>query len=221
MKRLSLLIFFLSAGMFEMSGQNDSVFNEIGVNATYFIQQFSPGTFRNNFISPYMLTYEHRFGAFGVRAGLGYNAKTRMDAPDDSNGQTSFQLDSVQVFSRVGLVFYNSPHKRWSVKYGVDLTYARIGHRSVTKVKDLFGNDIISKIGDRANQVGLSPFFMVQFHLNSHFSFATEILLNGFINRNMHFESNSQFSDFDVNRVSLNTSFNITPPANLYFIYRF
>jgi hypothetical protein len=221
MKKLSLLIFFVSASLFKMSGQSDSAFNEIGVNATYFIQQFAPGTFRNNFISPYMVTYEHRFGSLGVRAGLGYNVMTRLDLPDDSNGQTTFKLDSVQIMGRVGIVFYKNPHKRWSVKYGVDGTIGRISHRSVTTSKDLFGNDITSKVGDRANQIGLSPFLMIQFHLNQHFSFATEILLNGAITRNVHFESNDQFPDFDVNRQSINSSFNITPPANLYFIYRF
>jgi hypothetical protein len=221
MKRLSLLILFLSAGLCKIQGQSDSSFHEIGLNATYFIEQFSPGSFRNNLISPYMLTYERRFGSLGIRAGLGYNARTRLDLPDDSNGQTTFQLDSLQAFSRVGLVFYKNPHKRWSVKYGIDATFGRISRRSITTLKDLFGNDVTTKIGDRANQAGLSPFLMIQFHMNSHFSFATEILLNGILIRNVHFESNDQFPDFDVNRVSLNTSFTITPPANLYFIYRF
>ncbi len=221
MKKLSLFILFVSTGMFKMSGQSDSAFHEIGVNATYFIQQFSPGTFNNNFISPYMLTYEHRFGSLGVRAGLGYTARTRLDLPDDSNGQTTFQQDSAQILGRVGLVFYQNPHKRWSVKYGVDGTIGRMSNRSITTLKDLFGNDVTTKIGDRANQIGLSPFLMIQFHLNKHFSFATELLFNGVFTRNVHFESNSQFPDFDVTRTSFNTSFNITPPANLYFIYRF
>lgn len=213
-----LILFFPLLGK-----SQDTTFHEIGFNATPFMNQYLNLGAGSTFVSsPYIITYERRFGRFGARFGAGATISQSQENPvNDKPTEPTFHFNNTSLDLRLGCVLYKSLSKRWSLKYGMDLTYGNASSKNWTEVNDLFGGVIKTTNEDLSWNTGISPFIFAQWHITEHFSIGTELTASLKSSFTELKTTNSQFSDFDTTQKSSSTSFTIHPPTALFFIFRF
>ena len=223
MKKSTVIVIAISLLTQAMCLAQDTTFKEIGLNATPFANQYFNLGAGDNFISsPYMLTYEQRFGMYGGRFGVGATASRSTDNPvNDKPTEPSLHFSSSSMNLRLGVVRYKDLSKRWSLKYGVDAVFAQEATKSWTIVSDLFGQEIISTTSSNNWNAGCSPFFFAQWHVTEHFSLGTEILATLTYGSNTDKVINTAFPEFDTSQKSTAINFNIEPPTALFFLFRF
>ncbi len=221
MKPLFSFILFVATSLSAIA-QTAVSFNEIGLNATPFINQYLDfNKDSNDVLSPYMISYEHRFNKLGFRVGLGLFSSDDLHQPDDDNTEPSIRNTTTNFSIRTGAVFYKDITQKFSLKYGLDAFFKYNLDKSVTSTTDLFGAKQIVSISDLSYEVGLSPFVFIQFHLSPHCSLGTELLGRLSYLRETTKEDDSKFPDFSDEQTSKGTRFSIDPPTALFFIFRF
>ncbi len=217
-----ILFVFLSLQALTSAAQDTTAFNEIGLNATPFINQYPDfGDDDDELLSPFVLTYEHRFGTFGGRIGIGLVSSTDLQQADDDNTEPSIKVTSNIMAIRCGAVLYKDLSKRFSFKYGSDVFFIYGLDKSVTTIATLFGNEQKATVSTLSYEVGLSPFFFLQYHVTPQFSLGTELLGRMSYLETVQKEQDSQFPAFDDVQRTKGTRFSIEPPTALFFILRF
>lgn len=217
--RLIAFLWIVPAG----ASAQDTTFHEIGLNATPFVNQYLNLGAGSNFVSsPYMVTYEHRFGCIGGRFGIGATATKSTDNPvNDKPTEPALHNNTSTLNLRLGAVLYKDLSKRWSLKYGVDGVFSRGSSKSWTVVSDLFGQEIKSTTSNMNWRVGAAPFIFAQWHVTDHFSLGTEILATLTFGEDVDKVTNTAFPEFDTSQKSSSVNFSIDPPTALFFIFRF
>lgn len=213
-----LIIFFT----FGVLNAQDSTFKEIGLNATPFVNQYLDfGSGNGEFSSPYMITYEQRFGRLGSRVGVGLVGNNNMDKP--VNGvptEPVFHQNDLSFDARWGVLMYKEISKKWNLKYGLDAIVSIDNNKNWTEVKNVFGDLVTNTNSQVIYETGLSPFVFVQFQISDHFSIGTELVGRAARFENITKVQSSEFPQFDSRQESTGTSFSIAPPTALYFIFR-
>ncbi|MBL0315408.1 MAG: hypothetical protein IPP69_06335 [Flavobacteriales bacterium] len=223
MKKSTFVVIAISLLTKAMCFAQDTTFNEIGLNATPFANQYLNLGAGDNFVSsPYMITYEHRFGFLGGRFGVGATATRSTDNPvNDNPTEPALHFNSSSMNFRLGAVLYKDLSRKWSLKYGLDAVFAQEATKSWTVVNDLFGQEIISTTSSNNWNAGCSPFFFVQCHVTEHFSLGTEIIATLTYGADTDKITNTAFPEFDTSQKSTSVNFNIEPPTALFFLFRF
>ncbi|MFN0032768.1 MAG: hypothetical protein ACKVOR_11465 [Flavobacteriales bacterium] len=202
--------------------QEDNSFHELGLNATPFINQYLDfGDDDDELISPFTLTYERRFGIWGMRFGMGLLSSTDLQKADDDQTEPSIRFSNTTMAARAGAVRYIELSKKFSLKYGMDAFFIYDTEKSVTTVNTLFGNEQKTTISTLTWESGLSPFLFVQFHLTNNFSLGTELLGKASYISTVEKEEDSQFPDFNDRQETVGNRFTISAPTSLFFILRF
>lgn len=220
MKRLTPIIsLFLWASI---ASAQDSTFVEMGINATPFVNQYLDfGSGNGEFSSPYMITYEQKFGRLGSRVGLGIVANNRNDMPINGKPtEPEFHESSNKLDARWGAVLYKHLSKHWDLKYGIDAVFTLDKDKNWTVVKNVFGEEVTNTNSLITWQGGLAPFLFVQFHFTDHFSIATELIGRATYGEIVTKVHSSEFPEFATRQESRTMNFNIAPPIALYFIFR-
>lgn len=216
---LILPLFFLV----QFSFAQDSTFKELGLNATPFVNQYLDfGSGNGEFSSPYMITYEQKFGKLGGRIGLGLVSKNTSDKPtNDEPSEPTFNQNNTSLDARLGAVLYMNLSNRWSLKYGIDALIELDRNKNWTVVRNLFGQEVTNTNSVNQWNSGIAPFVFVQFHITKQFSLATELLGNATYGEKITKTESSEFPDFNTRQETTEFKFNIAPPTALYFIFRF
>lgn len=206
-----------------IASAQDSTFKELGLNATPFINQYLDfGSGNGEFSSPYMITYEQKFGKLGSRIGLGIISRNKNDKPTNDNlTEPEFHTNTLSLDARLGAVLYKNLSNRWDLKYGLDGTISLDNNKNWTVVKNVFGQEVTNTNSIMDWQSGLAPFVFVQFHVTKHFSLATELIGTATYGERVTKVQSSEFPEFDTRQESTSINFNIAPPTALYFIFRF
>ncbi|MBX7050720.1 MAG: hypothetical protein K1X54_01650 [Flavobacteriales bacterium] len=201
----------------------DTTFHEIGLNATPFVNQYLNLGAGTNFVaSPYMLTYEYRFGCMGGRFGIGATATKNTTNPvNDKPTEPALHSTSNTMNLRLGVVLYKDLSKRWSLKYGVDGVFSQSATKNWTVVSDLFGQEITSTTSNKNWRAGGAPFIFAQWHITDHFSLGTEVMAVVTVGNDVTKVTNTAFPEFDTSQKSSSVNFTIDPPTALFFIFRF
>ncbi len=221
MKHLSTFLLFVL--LVNKSFAQDSTFVELGINATPFVNQYLDfGSGDGEFSSPYMITYERKFGKLGSRVGLGVIANNSNDKPINGKPtEPEFHRSAMQLDARLGAVLYKSLSNRWNLKYGMDAVVTVNNNKNWTVVRNVFGELVINTNSINEWQGGLAPFLFVQFHITKHFSIATELIGRATYGEIVTKVHSSEFPEFATRQESTTMNFNIAAPTALYLIFRF
>lgn len=218
-----LVLFVLMKIQSLAQSATDSSFSEIGLNATAFVNQYLDfGSGNGEFVSPYIITYERRFGKMGVRIGLGMDGDRSEAKPENGDpNQPSLFTSSFESNVRTGVVFYKNISRRWDLKYGADVIFGMNKNKSWTEVNNLFGEPVKNTTTFRSAQIGLTPFVFIQFHLSEKFSLGTEMLFNVIGSEDVTKQESTEFPEFNSRQETTRLSYNTTPPIALFFIFRY
>ncbi len=201
----------------------DSTFKEIGLNATPFVNQYLDfGSGNGEFSSPYMITYEQRFGKLGSRVGFGLVSDQSAQKPvNGKETDPEFRESSFQMDARLGVVLYKKLSRRWDLKYGVDAIVNINNSKNWTEVVNFFGDVVTNTNSTQEWNTGFSPFVFAQFHISDHFSLGTELIGVATYGETVTKVQSSEFPQFDTRQENTANHFSIRPPTALFFIFRF
>ncbi|MDZ4824402.1 MAG: hypothetical protein SH856_13165 [Flavobacteriales bacterium] len=215
----SLVLPFILLSSLQGFTQKDSSFFELGLNTTRLITMFNLADGAQ--VSPYLINAEYNLGKFGLRLGAGHSSLNSNEEPGPVNGQTEFLSDSVNSDMRIGIVLHNRLSPKWSFKFGVDAIFSTARITNQTATKDGLGETHTTFSEFLRKESGASPFAWLQYHFSNRVSIATELQV--FIT-SIQFndeERNSQFPEFDTERIVATNRFSIEPPTALFLIVRF
>jgi hypothetical protein len=222
MKLRSAFLFIFTLKAFCVSAQ-DTTFKELGLNATPFVNQYLDfGSGNGEFSSPYMITYEQRFGKLGSRIGFGVFANQTAEKPvNGKETDPEFRISTLQLDARWGAVMYKKLSRRWDLKYGLDATVSIDNSKNWTEVLNLFGDVVTNTNSVDEWSAGFSPFVFAQFHISDHFSLGTELVGIAAYGETITKVQSSEFPQFDTRQENTFNRFSIQPPTALFFIFRF
>lgn len=202
----------LSAQESETGKDKSGITHEIGINATFFIQQFiSLGTSTNVNASPYAITYRRiKSNRRIFRAGFGING---INTETDQSGTTS-KSHAFALNTRFGIERQFNIGKRWSTSVGGDL---RSGFEHVKTESSQFQGDFTTI--DEVYSNGIGPVLGIRFDITEKIGLYTE---SAFVTSVIIGKSTNEFSQSDSS-VSKQTIFttNFSLPTSIYFTLKF
>ena len=200
----------------------DTAYSELGLNATAFVNQYLDfGNDDDDFMSPFVLTYDQFFGGFGARIGLGLFTSSANQVPDDDNGNTSLRVTTANFNGRLGAWKQKNLGEKWTIRGGIDLVYQHQMDASKTISTDFFGQEVTTEVETNTRMTGAGPFVFVQFHLSPTVSLGTEMTAYFLTGKEKFTSTNSQFPEFDDEDVSELYQFDLGAPTALFFSVRF
>lgn len=218
MKRICILTFSLLVCI-NCFSQKDSSYFEFGLNSARILTMFNANAEQQ--LSPYLLHAEYNSGRFGIRLGAGFSSQSSDELPGAANGNIEFVSDSVSTDVRFGLVIQNRLSPGWSFRFGVDavLSNKRITNETITE--NAFDELVTTFSQYKRRETGAAPFVWLQYHLSNRVSIATEMQLFITTIKSNDVEKNSEFPQFDTERIIESNRFALVPPTALYLLVRF
>lgn len=217
--RISIFMFIilimnnsLSAQESAITKDNSAVTHELGINATFFIQQFiSLGTSTNVNTSPYAITYRRIKSNRGIfRAGFGM---TGFSSQSEESQQT-LKTSSYAFNTRLGIERQFDIAERWSVSVGGDL---RNSFEYQETRNPQFQTDFTAI--DESYGVGIGPILGIRFNLGQRIGLYTE---TAFISEFSVDKSKTTFNSNNENSSKQNNfNANFSLPTSIYFTIKF
>ena len=191
------------------------LFHEIGINSTYFLNQFLNFSDKEIPQSPYLLTYKIGTKKHAIRLGAGgvfKESEKSIETFDDTETLKDLSLDL-----RAGYEFRNSFGNRWIGYFGADFIYTLTIDEQINNS----GFDIVT-IANNKSGLGGGPVLGLQFHLTKKLMLGTE---GAFYFIQSETKSNTKFENF----TEFNTEAEIIKdkelatylPSTLYLIFHF
>ncbi len=207
-------ILMVNTTLFAQESEKSGRTHEIGINATFFIQQFiSFGTSSNVNVSPYAITYRRIKSNRGIfRAGFGMNGTTTTIEVD---GTTISESHSFVVDTRFGIERQFNIGKHWSTSLGGDL---RSQFREAKTSNPQFGENFVAI--DKTISNGIGPVLGIRFDINEKMGLYTE---TAFLAELAFGKSITEFGmgvDSDESKQTVFSS-QFSLPTSIYFIIKF
>ena len=191
------------------------LFHEIGINGTFFLNQFLSFSDKEIPQSPYLLTYKFGLKRHALRLGVGATFKESeksVETFDDTETLKDLSLDL-----RAGYEFRSTLGNRWIGYFGADFIYTQTDDEQINNS----GFDIVT-ISNNKSGIGGGPVLGLQFRLSEKLMLGTE---GAFYFTQSETKSNTEFTNF----VEFNTEAEIIKdkeivtylPATLYLIFHF
>jgi len=191
------------------------LFHEIGINGTFFINQFLNFSDKEIPQSPYLLTYKIGNRKHAIRFGVGTTFKESeksVETFDDTETLKDFTLDL-----RLGYEYRNTLGNRWIGYFGVDFIYNQIIDEQINNS----GFDIVT-ISNNKSGLGGGPILGLQFKLTNKLMLGTEGAFYFSQSENKSRTTFENFPGFNTETEIIKEKEIITYlPATLYLIFRF
>ncbi len=220
MKKLLFTLSVLALSLFSKA-QDDTSYVDVGVNV---IRILNMGIGAQNLDydvwNPYMFTIDGHYKRIGLRIGYGGRSVTNTELPTLANGATTFEMDTLRRDFRIGLNWDIHLSSDWTCKFGVDYITTKEIKRNSAEFTNEAGTKIITEHKVQRDELGISPFIYMQYHISPRVSIGTELLWR-ITSFTISDNDNSNLNEAKIERNYEGTRRNVMAPTALFLNVRF
>jgi hypothetical protein len=193
--------------------------HQIELNCTNFIAKILRDSGENaNPGTPYTLGYSVFYKNFGLRTGVGWRSTENLNAGGSNNNAPVIVSSSKKDF-RLGLIYQYKISQKWRSTFSIDGQYGWSDNALTSFFTDAFGNQQNGKIAEFMTRYGGGGSIGIQYFFTDRVGLGTETTC--YWQRTKSEQKNDFYLPIGVTPDQTKQDINLTPPAVLYFFFRF